>query len=133
MRYFIVIVSLFLFYSCGKQGNIDQFKTGTFKTHLDESDINSIAYRNDSIQIETYNNVKDTFAVKWTSNFEYELLKLNPKTQLDSTPFIVKITGIKENSYSFTAHFKGSDFKQKGTAVKVGGTKDEKQVKMNNY
>ena len=116
-KLFVVICLLFI--SCGEKGNVDQFKTGTFKTHLDDSDINSIAFRNDSIQIETYNNVKDTFAIKWTSNFEYELLKLNPKTQLDSTPFIVKITGIKENSYSFSAHFKGSNFKQKGKAIKL--------------
>ncbi|MET2985449.1 hypothetical protein [Aureibaculum conchae] len=119
MRYLILILSSIFFFSCTEQGDINQFKTGTFKTHLDDTDINSVAYRNDSIQIETYNNVKDTFAIKWTSNFEYELLKLNPKTQLDSTPFIVKITGIKENSYSFLAHFKGSNFKQKGKAVKL--------------
>lgn len=119
MRYFIVILSFVFFFSCAEQGNVNQFKKGTFKTHLDDSDIHSIAFRNDSIQIETYNNVKDTFAIKWTSNFEYELLKLNPVTQLDSTPFIVKITGIKDDSYSFLAHFKGSNFKQKGKAVKV--------------
>lgn len=122
MRYLIVILSSIFFFSCAEQGDINQFKTGTFKTLLDDSDVNSIAFRNDSIQIETYNNVKDTFKIKWVSNFEYELLKINPKTQLDSTPFIVKITGVKKDSYSFTAHFKGSNFKQKGTAHKVLNT-----------
>ena len=119
MRLPIFTFCFLLFISCAERGDINQFKTGTFKTQLDDSDINSVAFRNDSIQIETYNNAKDTFAIKWTSNFEYELLKLNPKTQLDSTPFIVKITGIKENSYSFSAHFKGSNFKQKGKAIKL--------------
>ncbi|QCX38265.1 hypothetical protein FF125_07405 [Aureibaculum algae] len=119
MRYLIVILTFILIYSCAKQGDVNQFKIGTFKTHLDDSDATSVAFRNENIQIETYDNVKDTFAIKWNSNFEYELTKLKPKTQLDSTPFIVKITGIKDNSYSFTAHYKGSNFKQKGTAIKV--------------
>jgi len=130
MRYLTVIFSVFFIFSCVKQGDVNQFKTGTFETHLEDTNINSVAYRNDSIQIETYNNVKDTFAIKWTSNFEYELLKLNPKTQLDSTPFIVKITGIKDKSYSFSAHFKGSNFKQKGKAIKVRDTKDEGRGKL---
>lgn len=119
MRYLILTFSLLFFFSCAKQGDVNQFKTGTFESRLDDTDINSVAFRNDSIQIETYNNAKDTFAIKWNSNFEYELLKLNPKTQLDSTPFIVKITGIKDKSYSFSAHFKGSNFKQKGKAIKI--------------
>ncbi|MBJ2175288.1 hypothetical protein JBL43_13625 [Aureibaculum sp. A20] len=127
MRYLIVILTFILIYSCAEQGDVDQFKIGTFKTHLDESDATSVAFRNDNIQIETYDNVKDTFAIKWNSNFEYELTKLKPKTQLDSTPFIVKITGIKDNSYSFTAHYKGSNFKQKGTAIKLNSEKSEKQ------
>ena len=119
MRYLIVILTFILIYSCAKQGDVNQFKIGTFKTHLDDSDATSVDFRNENIQFETYDNVKDTFAIKWNSNFEYELTKLKPKTQLDSTPFIVKITGIKDNSYSFTAHYKGSNFKQKGTAIKV--------------
>ncbi|RPE00873.1 DNA topoisomerase IV [Aureibaculum marinum] len=127
MRLFLVILCCLFFFSCTKPGNINQFRTGTFKTHLDDSDVTSIAYRNDTIQIELYNKVKDTFVIKWTSNFEYELTKLNPKTQLDSTPFIVKIAKIKENSYSFLAHYKGSNFKQKGTAIKISDTENFSQ------
>lgn len=119
MKPLFTIFCFLLFLNCAEQGDITQFKIGTFETFLDDSDVTSVAYRNDSIQIETYNQVKDTFAIKWTSNFEYELVKLNPKTQLDSTPFIVKIIGIKDDSYTFLAHYKGSNFKQKGKAVKV--------------
>ena len=118
MRLIFFIFTIVFFIACGENGDVNQFKTGTFKTHLDGTDVNSVAYRNDSMQIETYNNIKYTYRIKWNSNFEYELTKINPETQLDSTPFIIKITGIKDNSYSFSAHYKGSNFKQKGTAFK---------------
>ena len=121
MKYLIIIFSvLSLLISCkGNNSNISEFKIGTFKTYLEESDVTSLAIRNDSVQIETYNNIKDTFAIKWQSNFEYILMKTNPKNELDSTPFHVKITGIKDNSYTFKANYKGSNFKQKGKAIKL--------------
>jgi len=89
-----------------------------YKTYLDDSDEVSTAMRNDSIQIEIYNNVRDTFAIRWKSNFEYELLKINPRKGLDSIPFFVKITGVKNNTYTFKAHYKDSNFKQHGRVVK---------------
>ena len=116
----IIILLLLITISC-KHSNSDitKFKTGTFKTSLKDSDITSIAVRNDSIQVETYNNVKDTFAITWESNFEYILKKIHPKSELDSTPFYVKITGFKGNSYTFKAHYKGSNYTQQGNAVKI--------------
>jgi len=78
-----------------------------------------VAVRNDTLQIETYGSIKDTFAIKWNSNFEYELRKVNPKKGLDSVPFYVKITGTKGNTYTFKANYKGSNFKQSGKVVKI--------------
>jgi len=121
MRYLLIIIAMLaLLHSC-KRNNTDvkQFKTGTFKTTLEENDDTSIAIRNDTIQIEIYKNVKDTFAIEWKSNFEYVLTKLHPKNELDSTPFHVKITGFKDNSYTYKANYKGSNFKQKGKAIKL--------------
>lgn len=110
---------MFLFVSCAMNTtDVKQFRTGTYKTLLDDSDAESIAIRNDSIQIEIYNKVSDTFAIKWLSNFEYELTKINPKKGLDSVPFYVKITGVKGNTYTFKANYKGSNFKQQGKAIK---------------
>jgi len=120
MRFFTVIFAIVMLISCkGNTTDINQFKTGTFKTYLEASEATSMAIRNDSIQIETYNNVKDTFAIEWKSNFEYILTKINPKSELDSTPFYIKITGFKGNSYTFKAYYKGSNFKQKGTVIKL--------------
>ena len=115
--YFFVVL---IFLSCkGDNTSITVFRTGTFETYLDDSDEITIAVRNDSTQTEIYNNVKYLYSIKWKSNFEYELLKINPKKGLDSVPFYVRITGIKGNSYTFKAHYKGSDFKQKGTVIKI--------------
>jgi hypothetical protein len=99
--------------------NINSLKQGTFKTILDDSELSSTAVRNDSIQIESFNKKLDTFKIFWKNDFEYVLTKTNPKTLLDSTPFQVKIIEVKQNSYSFIASYKGSNFKQKGTAVKL--------------
>lgn len=120
MRILLAIFTLVSILSCSKdQGDIKKFKTGTFKTILDDSEATSTARRNDSLQIEFYQGNIDTFAIKWNSNFEYVLTMVNPKTSLDSTPFHVKITGFKQNSYKFTAFYKGSNFKQKGKAIKL--------------
>lgn len=98
---------------------MDDFKKGKYKTVLDDNEVVSFATRNDSIQIEEFNGIKDTFDIEWLDQFEYVLMKKTPKTLLDSTPFYVKIISVKENSYEFQANYKGSNFKQKGTATKV--------------
>lgn len=121
MRYFVIIVLFFATASCLTNSNIhvDELKYGSFETTLEDKETISYAIRNDSIQIEDFNGIKDTFNIKWIDQFEYVLVKKNPKTMLDSTPFHVKITGIKNNTYTFNAYYKGSNFKQKGTAVKL--------------
>lgn len=117
----LLILIVLLMFSCQNktQTNIDSFKKGNFKTVLNDRNITSFAIRNDSLQIETFDNKKDTFYIKWKNDFEYILLKKNPKDLLDSTPFYVKINGIKKNSYTFKAYHKGSNFKQEGTAYKI--------------
>lgn len=121
MRNIIFILLFFLVSSCNNSKSLDvtTLRTGKFVSYLDDSDEVSTAIRNDSIQIETYNKKRDTFAIKWISNFEYVLTKVNPKKGLDSVPFHVKITGIKGNEYTFKAYYKGSNFKQKGKSVKL--------------
>ncbi|MGI9533225.1 hypothetical protein [Lutimonas sp.] len=122
MRYLWVFgIVLTVTLSCVKNGNIhvDELKKGSFKTTLEDKETVSYAMRNDSIQIEDFNGIKDTFNIKWIDQFEYVLVKRHPKTMLDSTPFHVKITGIKNNTYTFSAYYKGSNFKQKGKAEKL--------------
>ena len=121
MRKFIFLVILISLSSCmnSKKIDVESFKIGKFKTVLDANEDVSFAVRNDSIQIETHDSKEYEYSINWVNNFEYVLKKINPKTTLDNTPFHVKITGIKENSYTFVANYKGSNFKQKGTVIKI--------------
>ena len=121
MKLVFITISIFVFLISCQDNNTDvnKFKTGTFNTFLEDMDATSIAIRNDSIQIEIYNSVKDTFDIKWESNFEYILTKTRPKNELDSTPFHVKITGFENDSYTFKASYKGSKYIQKGKAIKL--------------
>ncbi len=121
MRYFLTIIMFYTTVSCvnSSKVHLDDFKKGTFKTVLEDKETISFATRNDSIQIEDFKGVKDTFNIKWLDQFEYVLTKRIPKTLLDSTPFHVKIISVKENTYTFNAYYKGSNFKQKGTAIKM--------------
>jgi len=115
------LILLLTLYACKPSNlkNLDYYKTGTFKTILKNTTDESFAVRNDSIQVETYQGKKDTFYIKWKNDFEYILINKNPKTALDSTPFHVKITKFDGASYRFQAFYKGSNFKQEGTATKI--------------
>ena len=117
---FTLLITIFLF-SCNNEKPLSpqELKTGTFKTTLKNSTVSSIAIRMDSLQIETYNNKKDTFYINWKSDFEYILKQKNPKNDIDSLEFVVKITGIHGKSYTFKAHYKGNKYIQKGTAEKI--------------
>ena len=106
------------------QTNVNSFKKGTFKTILDDNKTVSYAVRNDSLQIETTNNKIDTFKIKWINSFEYVLVKKNPKDLLDSLPFHVKITSVNIDGYDFIAHYKRSNFKQKGKAIQLKKNKN---------
>ena len=121
MKWFVISLFSFALLSClqGSSSNVEDFKTGTYKTVLDDEQTFSTAIRNDSIQVETYQGQKDTFYIQWLDAFEYVLVKKNPRTRLDSTDFHVKITGLGKNSYEFKAFYKGSNFEQKGIAYKL--------------
>lgn len=126
MKYFIIFLLFSLVISCEQksQTNVNSFKKGTFKTILDDNKTVSYAVRNDSLQIETTNNKIDTFKIKWINSFEYVLVKKNPKDLLDSLPFHVKITSVNIDGYDFIAHYKRSNFKQKGKAIQLKKNKN---------
>lgn len=121
MRLFLSLSILLFLGAClrNTKGSVDDFRTGTFRTVLEDNESESMAVRNDSIQIETFNNRKDTFAITWLDPFEYVLKKKNPQTLLDSTAFHVKIVRVSGDCYDFKAFYSGSRFQQKGTAYKM--------------
>lgn len=121
MKFLKILFITSVLFSCTKENKTDvmSFREGNFKTYLGQRKDSSFFYRDAKIQIEQYKKRKDTFNVKWISNFEYQLYKVNPKNKLDSLPFIVKITSIKQDHYSFKAYYLGSNFKQEGKSYKL--------------
>lgn len=102
-----------------KQSKSYSFEQGSFKSYLENKTDSSTFYRVDNLQIETYKNKIDTFTIAWKNKFQFSLKKLNPKSKLDSTTFVVKIKKIQNNSYEFEAGYQNNNFRQKGTTIKI--------------
>ena len=63
--------------------------------------VSSSFVRNDSIAIETYKGITDTFSVRWINDCEYIMRKLNPKNTYDQQAVHFKILSTKANTYFF--------------------------------
>ncbi|MEI6865857.1 hypothetical protein [Flavicella sp.] len=115
----LFIVAVLIACEAKKNTNSYSFKSGYFKSYLENKRDSSSFYRVHDLQIETYKNKTDTFKITWKNKFEFSLLKVNPKSKLDSTNFVVKIKKIKKNTYDFEAGYENSNFKQKGSTYRV--------------
>ena len=98
--------SLVLLLCCGcytVERNCEDFKTGsfTFEQMIGTELVSSSFVRNDSIAIETYKGVTDTFSVRWINDCEYIMRKLNPKNTYDQQAVHFKILSTKANTYLF--------------------------------
>ncbi len=104
MRLIAAFLLLFLLTSCySVERDCASFKNGVFKFEelVGTELVSSTIRRNDSISIETYNKVTDTFSVRWINNCEYIMRKLNPKNKYDEQAVHFKILNTTKNSYSF--------------------------------
>ena len=121
MKKIALIISIItLIISC-KNGplNPDRFKTGTFEIPEGKGYKKTIIVRQDSLQIEKYEDKTDTLSIVWKNNFEYTLKMTHPKTAIDEDPIHVKITNLKKDSYEFEAVIGHSNFVQKGEIIKI--------------
>jgi hypothetical protein len=121
MKKTLLIISIFtLLISCKDEPlNADRFKTGTYEIPEGKGYEKTIIIRQDSIQIEKYQDRIDTLSISWKNNFNYTLKMLHPKTAIDEDPIHVKITNIEKNSYEFEAVIGHSNFVQKGEIFKI--------------
>ena len=104
MRYFYYLICFSLCCSCyNVERSCEDFKTGTFTFQqlVGTELVSSTFVRNDSIAIETYKGVTDTFSVRWINNCEYIMRKLNPKNTYDQQAVHFKILSTTENTYLF--------------------------------
>ena len=102
-----------------KAPDADRFKSGTFEIPAGQGYEKTLIIRQDSIQIEKYEDRIDTLSISWKNNFNYTLKMLHPKTAIDEDPIHIKITNIKDNSYEFEAVIGHSNYVQKGEITKT--------------
>ena len=127
MRYFYYLLYSLLCCSCyNVERSCEDFKTGsfTFQQLVGTELVSSTFVRNDSIAIETYKGVTDTFSVRWINNCEYIMRKLNPKNTYDQQAVHFKILSTTENTYLFEFQMvvkkqNQENLVKKGTVTKV--------------
>ncbi|MDB4180179.1 DNA topoisomerase IV [Flavobacteriaceae bacterium] len=120
MKYFYILI-LISFYNCNlnQERLCNDFKNGSFKsvTTIEDVEYISIFKRNDSIQVETFNNVIDSSYVRWINDCEVVFTTINPKNILQKKPVLVKILRTFKDSYDFEYSYVGETTKQKGNAT----------------
>lgn len=119
-KFALIIVLLLTFASCKEEPlNPDRFKYGTFEIPEGKGYEKTLIVRQDSIQIETYEDRIDTLSIVWKDNFNYTLKMIHPKTAIDEDPIHIKITSIDRDSYEFEAVIGHSNYVQKGKLIKT--------------
>ena len=83
--------------------NCANFKTGTFEFEtLVGTELKKTKFvRNDSIEIDYYDNKIDTFSIRWVNDCEYVMKKLRPKNQAEKEPVLFKVLTTKGDEYTF--------------------------------
>ena len=121
MRYSIII---FLFFICCYSVERDclPFHQGTFEftTIVNDEMKTSYFLRTANLEIETYEGVIDTAAIRWVNDCECILTKLNPTSNQDKRPVQIKILSTERNAYVFEYSMVGdAKNKQRGTIKKI--------------
>jgi hypothetical protein len=118
---YLLPFTFFLMTSCyNQERNCTDFKTGKFASEitLNEETITSTFERNDSIQIETFEGIIDTFSVRWINDCEYVIKNTKPKNMIEKKVVSIKILSTTKDSYTFEYNYVGETNKQKGIATK---------------
>ncbi len=121
MKYISLIVVVLLF-SCYKTTrNCQDFKLGKFYSEItiDNNLYTSTFERNETLQIEVYNNKTDSSQVRWINDCEVVFKTINPKNMAEQKDIHLKILTTTDSSYTFEYAYVGDSKKQKGIAYKI--------------
>lgn len=124
MRSFNLLFLLLLFSSCIKLNDkrlCNDYRTGNFQSSITINDIEYISEfsRNDSIQVEVFNNKIDSSYVRWINDCEVIFNTINPKSITERKSIHLKILKTGNNYYEFEYSYVGESKKQSGKAVKI--------------
>lgn len=119
--YCLLMVNLLLISCYNQERNCNDFKTGKFKSEIEieGKKLVSTFERNDSIQIETFKGVTDSYKIRWTNDCEYIIKNIKPKNRVERKAIQVKILNTSKKSYTFEYNFVGEIIKQKGIVYKL--------------
>lgn len=83
--------------------NCAHFKTGTFEFEtLVGTELKKTKFiRNDTIEIDYYDNKIDTFSIRWVNDCEYVMKKFRPKNQAEKEPVLFKVLTTNGDEYTF--------------------------------
>ncbi len=98
------------------------YKKGSFefKTKINNEFVISKFIRNDSLEIEYFQNKIDTSFVRWVSDCEFILTKKNPESIEDKKAISMKILSTDEKGYNFEFSIVGNkDNFYRGRADKI--------------
>jgi len=123
MKQLLLFTIILLLASCyaAPERNCKDFRVGTFEfeTEIDGTVQKTRFVRNDSIEIDYYQNKIDTAKIQWINSCEYIVKKVNPKSIAEQKAVHIKILTTKKNSYTFEYSLVGNTNKQKGEAFKI--------------
>ena len=104
----------------------NKFKTGTFEFEtLVGTEVKKTRFiRNDTLEVDYYDNKIDTFTVRWVNDCEYVMKKFRPKNQAEKEAILFKILSTDGPNYTFeySKLIKKKNTKRvvkQGTAVKI--------------
>ena len=99
-----ILILAFLFTSCyNVERNCIDFKTGVFEfsTEVNDTLVTSTFTRTNEFEIELFNGIEDSSAIKWVNDCEFLLTKLNPRTNQERRPVRIKILRTYGDKYDF--------------------------------
>ncbi len=100
----------------------NMYKNGVFEftTQINNEIVTSRFNRNDSLEIEFFQNKIDTSFVRWVSDCEFILTKKNPQSVNDKKAISMKILSTDDEGYNFEFSIVGSNNSSfRGKAIKI--------------
>ena len=121
MKHFILLLLTLSLFSCYQvERNCKDFKTGKFTSEVTINDklYKSTFFRNDTLQVETYEGKTDSSSLRWINNCEVIFKTINPKNMAEQKDIHLKILTTTDSTYTFEYSYVGESKKQKGIAYK---------------
>jgi hypothetical protein len=119
----LCLISCFIFLiSCKTpERNCQDYRNGTFEfTAIINGEEKTTSFtRNEAIEIDIFEGVKDSSSVKWINDCEYILKNLHPKNALQKAPIAIKILTTNQEGYTFEYGQVGDSNKARGTVKKI--------------